>query len=63
MTINNLPSHLIDYVKSNRDALLQQALTYGAVLLRGGTETTPEEFANVADSLNLQKFPFVLICL
>ena len=56
----NLPtSHLIDYVKSNRDALLQQALTYGAVLLRGWTETTPEEFANVADSLNLQKFPYV----
>ena len=56
----NLPtSHLIEYVNTNRSELLHGALTHGAVLLRGWTETTPEEFADVAGALNLQKFPYV----
>ena len=56
---NNTPDDLVAYVKSNKDAILQQALTNGAVLLRGWTDTSPEKFAEVAESLGLEKFPYV----
>jgi D-xylose reductase len=55
----NSPADLVAYVRANRGALLQQALSHGAVLLRGWTATTPEDFADVAEALDLDVFPYV----
>lgn len=47
------------YLKSNGKAVLQLALTHGAVLFRGFGLKTPEAFAGAFQTLPLEKFPYV----
>ena len=50
--------HLMDYISKNKNSLLQQAVTHGAVLLRGWN-ASKEDFADAFEGLELQKFPYV----
>jgi len=50
--------HLLAWVQQNKATILQQALTNGAVLLRGW-DVSQEDFADVFEALDLEKFPYV----
>ena len=52
-------SSLVNLVKSNRQMILEAAARHGAVLLRGFQGATAEGFAEVAEALNLEKYPYV----
>ena len=50
---------LITHVKKNREYLLSKSRIHGAVLLRGFNNDSAEGFADVAEALNLTKYPYV----
>lgn len=56
---NRSAAELVKWTKTHRETILQQALTYGAVLFRGFDMRQPEDFAAVGESLGLQKFPYI----
>ena len=46
---------LLKYTKSNNYSILQQTLTYGAILFRGWKDITPNDFAIFTEALGLKK--------
>ena len=52
-------AELVGYLRSHKESILQQALSHGAVLLRGFDVSTPEAFAEVGEALHLEKFPYI----
>ena len=50
---------LVAAVKAHKADILSKAMAHGAVLLRGFTKPSAEAFAEVAEALTLEKFPYV----
>ena len=51
--------HLLDYVKKNNYEILQQTLTFGALLFRGWQDISPNDFAIFSESLGLKKYQYI----
>lgn len=50
---------LLDYIKNNHSEILQQTLTFGALLFRGWQDISPNDFAIFSESLGLKKYQYI----